>query len=60
MMVFSGGGLTVHQNTNRIKKIQEWLPQALEKREQSDCRSTTAFADLFRQALRTGQIAIIR
>ncbi|KAK4122447.1 hypothetical protein N657DRAFT_575691 [Parathielavia appendiculata] len=46
-------------NINRIEKIQEWLPQAMEKRAQSDCRSTTAFADLFRQALRTGQVIII-
>ncbi|KAG7288617.1 hypothetical protein NEMBOFW57_004971 [Staphylotrichum longicolle] len=46
-------------NTNRIKKIQEWLPQAMEKRAQSDCSSTTAFADLFRQALRTGQVVIL-
>ncbi|SPQ22143.1 d3fb2bf3-b1eb-4e21-9695-692458568c44 [Thermothielavioides terrestris] len=45
-------------NANRIRKIQEWLPKALEKRAQSDCSSTTAFADLFRQALRTGHIVI--
>lgn len=43
---------------SRINKIQEWLPQAMEKRAQSDCSSTTAFADLFRQALRTGQIIV--
>jgi predicted Zn-dependent protease len=43
-------------NTNRIKKIQEWLPEAMEKRAQSDCTSTTAFADLFKQALRTGVV----
>jgi hypothetical protein len=47
------------QNISRIEKIQEWLPQAMEKRAQSDCRTTTAFADLFRQALRTGQIIVI-
>ncbi|KAK3945917.1 peptidase family M48-domain-containing protein [Diplogelasinospora grovesii] len=41
-------------NENRIKKIQEWLPKALEKRAQSDCTTTTAFADLFRQALERG------
>ncbi|KAK4144194.1 mitochondrial metalloendopeptidase OMA1 [Dichotomopilus funicola] len=45
-------------NANRIQKMQEWLPQALEKRSQSDCSSTTAFADLFRHALRTGQILV--
>ncbi|KAK4113947.1 hypothetical protein N656DRAFT_836242 [Canariomyces notabilis] len=47
-------------NMNRIKKIQEWLPQAMEKRAQSDCRTTTAFADLFKRALETGQIIIVR
>jgi hypothetical protein len=41
---------------SRIKKIQEWLPEAMEKRAQSDCSSTTAFADLFKHAMRTGQI----
>ncbi|KAH6649848.1 peptidase family M48-domain-containing protein [Chaetomium tenue] len=43
-------------NMNRIKKIQEWLPEAMEKRAQSDCSSTTAFADLFKHAMRTGQV----
>lgn len=47
------------QNVSRIKKIQEWLPQAMEKRAKSDCRTTTAFADLFRRALETGQIVIV-
>ncbi|KAK3325446.1 peptidase family M48-domain-containing protein [Apodospora peruviana] len=45
-------------NENRIKKIQEWLPKALEKRAESDCRSTTAFADLFRRALDTGVVLV--
>jgi hypothetical protein len=49
----------VLQNVSRIKKIQEWLPKAMDKRAQSDCSSTTAFADLFRQALRTGQVIVL-
>lgn len=46
-------------NLNRIKKIQEWLPKAIDKRSQSDCTSTTAFADLFRKALETGQFMVV-
>ncbi|KAM7217919.1 Peptidase family M48 domain containing protein [Rhypophila decipiens] len=45
-------------NENRIKKIQEWLPKAMEKRDMSDCRTTTAFADLFRRALETGVLIV--
>ncbi|KAJ4417643.1 metalloendopeptidase [Neurospora sp. IMI 360204] len=45
-------------HSNRIEKIQEWLPEALEKREMSDCRTTSSFADLFRQALLNGTIEI--
>ncbi|OIW23688.1 hypothetical protein CONLIGDRAFT_657827 [Coniochaeta ligniaria NRRL 30616] len=41
-------------NQTRIEKIQEWLPKAIEKRESSDCRTTTAFADLFNRARRMG------
>ncbi|KAB5554777.1 peptidase family M48-domain-containing protein [Coniochaeta sp. 2T2.1] len=41
-------------NQSRIEKIQEWLPKAMDKREASDCRSTTAFADLFQRARRMG------
>jgi hypothetical protein len=46
------------QNINRIKKIQKWLPQAMERRENSDCRTTASFADLFAEALRRGIILI--
>ncbi|KAL2255052.1 hypothetical protein VTK26DRAFT_4239 [Humicola hyalothermophila] len=46
-------------NINRIKKIQEWLPEAMQKRAQSDCSSTASFADMFKHALRTGQVIII-
>ncbi|KAK7750870.1 metalloendopeptidase [Diatrype stigma] len=37
-------------------KITEWLPQALEKMEESDCHGTSDFADMFRRALDTGTI----
>jgi hypothetical protein len=30
------------------------MPKALEKRGESDCRSTIAFADLFKQAMQKG------
>ncbi|RYO92325.1 hypothetical protein DL766_001920 [Monosporascus sp. MC13-8B] len=43
-------------NHNRIQKITEWMPQALEKMQQSDCRGTSAFADMFRRALDRGVI----
>ncbi|KAL2687273.1 hypothetical protein Neosp_004827 [[Neocosmospora] mangrovei] len=52
--------LSTHpSNENRIAKISEWMPKALEKREESDCRGTAAFADRFRQAMRRGVTTII-
>lgn len=42
------------QNHNRIEKIKQWLPEALDKRAQSDCAGTAAFADRFRRALAGG------
>lgn len=38
-------------HSNRIQKIQEWMPQALEKMRESDCKGTAGFANLFRDAL---------
>ncbi|KAI0509450.1 peptidase family M48-domain-containing protein [Xylaria bambusicola] len=38
-------------HSNRIQKIQEWMPKALEKLQESDCQGTAGFASLFRQAL---------
>ncbi|KAI0530034.1 peptidase family M48-domain-containing protein [Xylaria digitata] len=38
-------------NSNRIQKIQEWMPKALDKMHESDCQGTAGFANLFRQAL---------
>ncbi|KAK1774213.1 peptidase family M48-domain-containing protein [Copromyces sp. CBS 386.78] len=53
------GWMSTHpSHSNRIEKIQEWLPEALEKRERSDCRTTASFADLFRQALLNGVVEI--
>ncbi|KAK5987190.1 Mitochondrial metalloendopeptidase OMA1 [Cladobotryum mycophilum] len=47
--------LSTHpSNENRIAKISEWLPEAMKKRTESDCRGTMAFADRFRAALRRG------
>jgi predicted Zn-dependent protease len=41
-------------NANRILRIQEWLPKALEKREESECGSTTTYALDFNKALQRG------
>lgn len=43
-----------NQNFNRIQKIGEWIPKAIEKMEQSDCRGSSAFANLFRKAMERG------
>ncbi|KAI1639598.1 peptidase family M48-domain-containing protein [Biscogniauxia mediterranea] len=51
--------LSTHpSNYNRIQKIQEWLPQAIEKMNQSDCHGTSAFANRFRQAMQQGVVII--
>ncbi|KAK9417951.1 putative Peptidase family M48-domain-containing protein [Seiridium unicorne] len=41
-------------NHNRIEKIKEWLPKAMEKRLESDCRGTANWADMFRKAMDQG------
>ncbi|KAK0745250.1 peptidase family M48-domain-containing protein [Apiosordaria backusii] len=46
-------------NANRVKKIQEWLPEAMRKREESDCSTTMSTADAFRRALERGGVAIM-
>ncbi|KAI2640237.1 peptidase family M48-domain-containing protein [Xylaria nigripes] len=44
--------LSTHpSNNNRIQKIQEWMPKALDRMRESDCQGTSTFADLFRRAL---------
>lgn len=55
---FHVGRLTSAQNENRINKIHEWMPEAMEKRMQSDCRGTSAFADRFRMAMRRGLVVV--
>lgn len=48
--------LSTHpSNEHRVAKINEWMPQALQKRAESDCKGTAAFADRFRLALRRGK-----
>ncbi|KAG5984674.1 hypothetical protein E4U55_003754 [Claviceps digitariae] len=45
--------LSTHPSSeNRVVKMAEWMPLAMEKRAQSDCKTTSAFADRFRIALR--------
>ncbi|KAF2015257.1 mitochondrial metalloendopeptidase OMA1 [Aaosphaeria arxii CBS 175.79] len=40
--------LSTHpSNHNREEKIREWLPQALEKQQDSDCHSMMSYADQF-------------
>ncbi|KAJ9156591.1 Peptidase family M48 [Pleurostoma richardsiae] len=43
-------------NQTRIEKIQQWLPKAMEKREESSCQGTQGFAELFRRALQQGYV----
>ncbi|KAI1283917.1 peptidase family M48-domain-containing protein [Xylaria sp. FL0933] len=44
--------MSTHPSTsNRIQKIQEWMPKALDKLHESDCQGTAGFANLFREAL---------
>jgi len=37
-------------NHNRIAKIESWLPQAMQKREESSCGITSSYADSFNEA----------
>ncbi|EFX04311.1 GPI anchored peptidase m48 [Grosmannia clavigera kw1407] len=45
-------------NQHRLQKIQEWLPEALEKRSQSACDGTQGFAEKFKRAMRQGVILV--
>ncbi|KAL5090238.1 hypothetical protein Trisim1_004432 [Trichoderma cf. simile WF8] len=52
--------LSTHpSNEHRIAKIEEWLPEAMKKRMNSDCKATSAFADRFREALRKRRPVVI-
>ncbi|KAI2473255.1 hypothetical protein F4781DRAFT_227536 [Annulohypoxylon bovei var. microspora] len=47
--------LSTHpSNFNRIQKIGEWIPEAQEKMQESDCQETSVFANLFKKALESG------
>lgn len=49
--------LSTHpSNRHRIKSITGWLPQAMEKREMSDCRGTQGFAEMFKRAMERGDV----
>lgn len=51
--------LSTHpSHRNRMVKIEEWLPEALKKREQSECVGTSHFADMLRRAFDQGYIII--
>ena len=39
---------------NRMTVIQEWLPEAQQKRAESSCRDTTGYMDDFRSAFGHG------
>ncbi|PSR97704.1 peptidase family M48-domain-containing protein, partial [Coniella lustricola] len=41
-------------NQHRIESITQWLPEAIEKRQASDCVGTQGFAELFRRAMANG------
>ncbi|KAJ2905512.1 uncharacterized protein MKZ38_005156 [Zalerion maritima] len=43
---------------NRITKIEKWMPQAIEKRENSQCTGTSHFADMLRRAFEQGYLII--
>ncbi|KAG5998340.1 hypothetical protein E4U52_000675 [Claviceps spartinae] len=46
--------LSTHpSHADRVAKMKEWMPLAMQKRAESDCKGTAAFADRFRIAMRT-------
>ncbi|PHH73446.1 hypothetical protein CDD83_4751 [Cordyceps sp. RAO-2017] len=42
-------------HAHRLDQIEGWLPEAMQKRSESDCSGTAAFADRFRKAMRWGK-----
>ncbi|KAH7326086.1 peptidase family M48-domain-containing protein [Stachybotrys elegans] len=45
--------LSTHpSNDSRVARIESWMPEAMRKLEESDCRGTKAYANEFRRALR--------
>ncbi|KAI4093453.1 MAG: hypothetical protein LQ344_002866 [Seirophora lacunosa] len=54
------GGTTIPQffsthpsDKNRIKRLQQWLPEAMQRQSQSDCAETNELSDQFKQALQS-------
>lgn len=43
-------------NQHRIETITKWLPEALEKREESDCKGTQGFAEMFKRAMERSEV----
>ncbi|KAI1107118.1 hypothetical protein F4804DRAFT_298613 [Jackrogersella minutella] len=51
--------LSTHpSNDNRIQKIKEWLPKALEIREENNCQGHTVLVEAFKNALGTGKLTM--
>lgn len=49
--------LSTHpSNQHRIDRITKWLPEALAKREESDCKGTQGFAEAFRRAMERSEV----
>lgn len=46
------------QNKHRQEKIQEWMPLAMDKRQQSACNGTQGFAEQFKRAMRQGVLIV--
>ncbi|ORY64966.1 peptidase family M48-domain-containing protein [Pseudomassariella vexata] len=43
-------------NRSRIEDIQRWMSKALDKRQLSDCRGISSFADAFKRAMERGHV----
>lgn len=48
--------MTHPSSEQRVQNILQWLPEAMQKREQSDCRGTQGFAEMFARAMKKGDI----
>lgn len=51
--------LSTHpSNQHRIERITKWLPEALKKSEESDCKGTQGFAEMFKRAMDRREVFI--
>lgn len=51
--------LSTHPSSqHRVERITGWLPKALEKMNEIDCRGTQGFAELFRRAMARGDVIV--